>query len=286
HVDEEGADGLALAFRIGHAGEAAEEEIAGVTAHERDVVVIAEQRDHLFTLALPQQPVIDEDAMKLVADRLVDEHGGDGRGDAAAEAADHASLADEMANALDRLRLEGSHGPVAGAARDMAHEVAEQPAALRRVHDLRVEHHAVVAAPVVGADGEGRAVADPDYAKARRQSHDAGAVAHPHLLAVARLPQAIEQDAVAGHLEEGAAELAMIGALHLAAELRAQRLLAVADAEQRHAQLEHDLRRARRFTHRHRGRSARQDDAFGREFRDALRIGVERPDLAVHALLA
>src|SRR5262249_58814576 len=49
---------------------------------------------------------------------------------------------------------------------------------------------------------------------------------------------------------------------------------------------EHDLRRPRRFALGHRGRTARQDDGLRREFRDSVRVGVERPDLAVDALLA
>ena len=63
--------------------------------------------------------------------------------------------------------------------------------------------------------------------------------------AVALAPDAVEQRAVLGDLDEGAAELAMVRALDLAAELGAQGLLAIADAEQRHAHLEGDLRRAR-----------------------------------------
>src|SRR4029453_10866404 len=123
HVDEERADDLALALRVGDAGEAAEEQLAGIAMHQRNVVVVAEQRDDLIALALSHQPVVDEDAMELIADRLVDKHGGDRRIDPAGEAADHAPLSHLTANALDLLQLEGGHGPVAGAARDVAHEV-------------------------------------------------------------------------------------------------------------------------------------------------------------------
>jgi hypothetical protein len=45
----------------------------------------------------------------------------------------------------------------------------------------------------------------------------------PSSLAIALLPQAVEELAAAGDLEEGAAELAMIGRLHLAAGLGAAR---------------------------------------------------------------
>ena len=113
HIDEQPADGLALDLRIGRAGERVEEQLLGLHMHQRDVVVVAEQRDDLLALAEPHQPVIDEHAGELLADRLVDQHGGDRRIDAAREPADHPALADLRADLLDRLALEGAHGPVA-----------------------------------------------------------------------------------------------------------------------------------------------------------------------------
>src|SRR5262249_11950941 len=159
HVDEESADYLALLLRLGDAGQAFEEQTGRVPMDERDVVVVTEQRHHLLALALAQQPVVDEDAVQLVADRFVNKHGSNRGIDAAREAADHAALADLLADARDRLLLKCSHRPVAGATDDMAHEVAEKPATLRRVHDLWMEHDPVVAPPVIGEDGERRAVA-------------------------------------------------------------------------------------------------------------------------------
>src|SRR5215813_6524014 len=62
--------------------------------------------------------------------------------------------------------------------------------------------------------------------------------------------------------------------------------MAVADAEDRHAHLEGDLRRPRRSDLRHRGWAAGEDDGLGREFRDLLRLGVEGHDLAIDPRLA
>ena len=47
HVDEGGADDLALLLGIGDAGELAEEQSRRVAMHERDVVMVAEQRHDL-----------------------------------------------------------------------------------------------------------------------------------------------------------------------------------------------------------------------------------------------
>ena len=55
----------------------------------------------------------------------------------------------------------------------------------------------------------------------------------------------------------------LVGRDDLAAELLVQRLLAVADAEQRQAAVEERLRRARAFRLDHRGRAAGEDDPLG-----------------------
>ena len=99
------------------AGERVEERLARIDMDERDVVVAAKQRDDLLRLAQAQQAVIDEDAGEPVADRLMDQHRGDGGIDAAGEPADHPPLPDLRADRLDRLGAEGAHGPVAGGSR-------------------------------------------------------------------------------------------------------------------------------------------------------------------------
>jgi hypothetical protein len=81
-------------------------------------------------------------------------------------------------------------------------------------------------------------------------------VAHPHRVALALLPHALEQGRIGDHFDLGAAELAVMAALDLAAELGRHGLLAVADAEHRHARLEHALRRPRRGVVGHRLRPA------------------------------
>ena len=193
HVDEHGADGLALGFGIALAGERLQEALAGVDVHERNVEVAAEQRDDLLGLVEAQQAVVDEDAGELVADRLVDQHGGDRAVDAAGQAADDAALADLGADLGDLGGAEVGHAPVARQAGDAAHEVADQLAALRRVRHLGVELHGVELALLVGDGGERRALGDADHLEAGRQPRDAVAVAHPHGVALALLPDAVEQ---------------------------------------------------------------------------------------------
>src|SRR5579862_4025660 len=149
-----------------------------------------------------------------------------------------------------------------------------------------MEHRAVEAALVVGDHGERRAFAHRDDAKAGRQHLDPVAMAHPHLLAAALGPKAVEERALAGDLDEGAAEFAMIGARDPPAELRAHRLLAIADAEHRHAEREDLVGRARRSMLHHRSRAAREDHGLGREGCELRIAHAERMDLSIDAALA
>ena len=180
--------------------------------------------------------------------------------DAAGKAADDVAAADLTADLVDRLAAEQRHRPVAAAARDVVGEIAQQLRALRRVHDLGMEQHAVKPAAVVGDRGVGRRFAGRHGAEAGRQGIDPVAVAHPHLLAPAFRPQAVEQAALVEDVDKGAAEFLMVAQRDPAAELRAHRLHAVADAEHRHAEPEDDLGGARRGGLGQRGGTARQDD--------------------------
>src|SRR5262249_41754630 len=176
-------------------------------------------------------------AGELLADRLVNENRSHRGVDAAGQAANNAALADLGANLLDRLLLEGAHGPIALAAGDLAHEIAQQRCAVRRVPDLEVELGGVEAARLVGDHGDRRVRRGADYAEARRQPGDAVAVAHPHRVALALAPDALEQRRVLGDQHLGAAELAVVPAFDLAAELLRHRPLPLADPDPCHAGL-------------------------------------------------
>src|SRR4051794_20036039 len=123
-----------------------------------------------------------------------------------------------------------------------------------------MELDGVELALLVGDGGERRTLRHADSVEAWRQRGDAVAVAHPHLTAFARLPHSVEKRAGRRHLEERSAELAMIGGLDLAAELRAHGLLAVADAEHRDTVPEEALGRLGTLAFMHARRPTRQDD--------------------------
>ena len=248
--------------------------------------MVPEQVDHGLGLVEPEHAVVDEHAGELVADRFVDQHGGDGGIDAAGKAADHLALADLRADLLDRLLAEGAHGPVAGEPCDLADEIADQFGAVGRVHHFGVEHQPVIFALLVLDHRERRIRRDAGHRKTRRHFGDAVAMAHPDRMFFAHAPGGIEQLACCPDLDIGAAEFAVMAALDLAAELGGHRHLAVADAEHGHAGIEDRLRRARRALFVHGFRAA------GEDHRLRLHLGksgfglLERHDLGIDALLA
>ena len=124
--------------------------------------------------------------------------------------------------------------------------------------------------------------------ESRRQGIDPVAVAHPHRVALARPPHALEQRARRGRLDRGAAELATVRGADPAPQLGAHGLLAVADAEDRHAAREHRPGRARReVVHRRRGSPGQDDRPQVGAGRRQRRFGaIERRDLAIDATFA
>ena len=121
------------------------------------------------------------------------------------------------------------------------------------------------------------------------QYGDPVAVAHPHRILFALAPHAFEQWRVLGDRHFGATEFAMMPALDLATELVRHRLLAVADAEHRHARFIDRFRRERRILIENRRGPAREDDglrlhltesSFGLLVRNDLGIDLFLPDPA------
>ncbi len=286
HVDEQLADGLALDLRVGDAGERRQELRLRLHVDERDVVAVAKQRHHLAAFTEAQQAVIDKHAGELVVDRLMDQHGRDGGVDAARQAADHPAGADLAADFLDRLVPERPHGPVAGAARDVAHEIAQQRGAVGRMRHFEMELGGVEFALLVRDRGDRRVGGRGDGVKALRRLGDPVAMAHPHRIFLALAPHAIEQRAILGHLYFGAAEFAMMAALDLAAKLVRHGLLAIADAEHGQASPVKFRRRQRGVGVKDRGGTAGEDHGPGLHRRKGFARPLERRDLAIDALFA
>ena len=277
---------LRFCFGVFDAVEGGEEAVAFVGVDQRDVVVVAEEGDDLLGLALAHQAGVDEDAGELLADRLVDQDGGDRAVDAAGEAADDLGVADPGADRRDRLVLVGGHGPVAGEAGEVG-EVLQDPGAVHGVVDLGVEHHGVEVAARIGGDREGGAWRGADHREAGGELGDAVAVAHPDLLAAGGEEAGEERIGGRGGGDVGAAELGGVAGFDLAAELGHHGLLAVADAEDGDAEGEDLGRGARAAGVDDRGRAAGEDDGLRAEIGEESGVDpLVGVDLAVDAELA
>jgi hypothetical protein len=245
--------------------------------------LVAEGLHEGLVLAFAEQAVVDEDADELVADGLVDDERRDQRVDAAREAADDLGRSDHLPDLLDLAVDERGDRPVGLEAALAEEEVRQDLQALLRVDDLGVELDAEEPpGPVL--DHRGVSVGGaPGQAEARRDALEPVAMAHPDLLLVFDLgqePRRVED------AQGGEAVLALLRRDDLAAEEVGHELDAIADAEDRDAELEDALVRVRRALAVNALRPAREDE--GRRFRladrgDRRRI---RQDLRVDAELA
>ena len=154
------------------------------------------------------------------------------------------------------------------------------------MNHLGVEHGGVIAALLVGGDRIGRVLRHRIDAKTLGQAGHPVAVAHPDGIAFSGLPDAVEEGAGFADLDVGAAEFSRMPALDPAAELLAERLLAVADGEDRNAAGKDRFGGARAARFRHGGRAAGEDHRPGPQPLERLARLHERVDFAVDARLA
>ena len=264
-VDEGVADDLALLFRIVHAGQQVEEQIGGLNVLEVQIEVFAQVSHDLFAFVLTQHAVVHEDAVELLTDGLVEQHGHHGGIHAAGERADDVAVAHGFAHLLHHAFHEGAHGPVGRDLRHLEEEVADHLRAVFGVMHFGVELQGVDAAFVAAHGGhvEGGGAAGHDEA-GRRRLHLV-AVGHPHAGAFAfgEGGNAVPQGAV-GHLfKVGGAVFAGFGLGEHAAELVGEKLHAVADAEHRHAEFKQALVEAGSVLFAHAGGAAGKNDGVG-----------------------
>ncbi len=152
------------------------------------------------------------------------------------------------------------------------------------MRDLGVELDGVEAARRIGHGDDRRVLAPRGGAEAGGELRHLVAVAHPDRLA--RREAGEEKAGRLLNIDLGAPVLAAVRAAHLAAQDVRHELHAVADAEDRDAEVEELRRRRRRPRREDALRPAGEDDADRREAADLRERQVEGVDLAVDAALA
>ena len=171
------------------------------------------------------------------------------------------------------------------------HEAGDHFLALERMRHFGVELHGVETARFVGHRRDRAGLVAGDDRKAGRHFGDFVAVAHPHVeqavpFSVLPVFDVLEQCRMTTGTDFSVAELTFARAFDLTAQLLGHRLHPVADAEDRHAEFENDLRRfpLKRFVYR--VRSAREDDALRVVGTNEIFADVEGVQFAVNLLLA
>ncbi|MNX29261.1 hypothetical protein D3C86_593940 [compost metagenome] len=235
-----------------------------------------------------QQAVVDEDAGQLVADGFVQQRSNYRRVNAAGQTQQHVVGADLCADVGDGVFSDLRRGPQGFTAADVEDEARQDATALLGVGYFRVELHAVVATVVVEHAGDRAARGAGQNMEVFRHFGDLVTVAHPYVeaeqaVSVDVVFDAVEQTALADHVNAGVTELTQFGTFNLATQLLGHGLHAVADTEDRHAQVENGLRAARAVGFVNRLWAAGEDDAFRSEFADRIFVHVERMQFAVHA---
>ncbi len=291
HLDEGVADDLALPLRVADPGQFAQEQILGVDPDHLHAHVLGEGGHHLVALLVAQQAVVHEHAGELVADGPVQQRRHHRGVHPAGEPQQHLVAAHLLAHRGDGVLDDVVRRPQGLAAADVVDEAGENPRPLAGVGHLGMELHPVVAALVVGHAGQRRVVGLGDHPEAGRHLDDPVTVAHPHVQQAVALGRGVvldilQQPRVAAGAHLGVAVLVVAGGLHPPAELVGHGLHAVADAEHRHAQSEHRLRRPRRLLGGDRLRPAGEDHAPGSELADGRVVHVPGVDLAVDPRLA
>ena len=234
-ADEFLADDLALLFGLCYAREFSKEAVFGVDADQVHIKGMAEDLFDGIRLALAEQSVIDEHADEVIADSFVEQYRGDGAVDAAGEGAEYL-FADELFAVFGDLVLdEAVHLPVAGAAADVVEEVMEDLRAVLGMGDLGMELDGVDAAAFVAHRGGGALSCARGCGEALGRDRDIVAVAHP---ADAFAGNVVKEDVVINGQLDLAVLAAVLGACDRAARHVGDQLTAVADTQQRDAQIE------------------------------------------------
>ena len=179
------------------------------------------------------------------------------------------------------------HVPVAGAAADVVTKRLRMRRALQRVRDLGMELHARRSRaprrpwPAIGQASVEAMSLKPGGSSVTLSPWLIHTLSMPWPSGVRKSSMPSNSARVAARAHLGIAEFAHLAGLDLAAQLPRHGLHAVADAQHRHAQIEHRLRRARRRVFGHRHVAAGQDHAAGAEFAHELVADVVGMDFAV-----
>ena len=276
YLDEIAADDLALGLGIAHAGQVTQELVAGL--HTLDVQAhVLIRLEHVLEFVLAQQARIHEDAVEVLADGPVQQHGGHRRVDAARKPEHDLVVAQFLLQLAHGGLYETLRGPLLPAAADTHDEILQQVRAVGRMVNLGVELDAPGLLALDAERSHAHLLGAGHDLVVSRHGRDRIAVRHPHLRG--RRQAAHQRVTGIAHRKHRTAVLAAGRRLHLAAEGRCEELCAVADPQQGQFALDGRKVGGRGMLVPHGEGTAREDHAPHRSIRH--RNLVEGVDLAI-----
>ena len=232
HLNEITAYYLALLLRVGHSFKVFEELLARVYPNHvkaKTFVIF----HHLSKLVLAQHSMIDEYTSEVLAYRLVQQHGANGRIHTAAETENDTVVAELGFEFLHGCLHKRRRAPLLLAAADAYNEILKQLLALQRVENLRMELDGPKRGFIAGVSSILNIGGRSDHMAVIGNGGNGIAMAHPHLRIILK---SLEQR-IAGikHSEVGTAILTAVGLLDLSAVAVRYELRSVANTKYRQA---------------------------------------------------
>src|SRR3989344_7608910 len=276
-------DDLALLFRVGHPGQTAQEQFRGV--HDMNILecLPAQRRADLRALVLAQKAGVHEHRVQTIADGPV-KHGGRDQRIHAAGDADHdvraSYLPAHLGNYFSSL---SGHAPVLPRLAYAENEILQDLCAVYGMRDLGMELDTVEIPLFREYARVGAIFGGCGARELFRQSAHVVAVGKPDGLFCR---QTFEYPLPRVDLKDLLPEFLFVARLHLAPQKMRQKLFAVANAEDRDAQIEDGLVRHRAAFLQHGRRPAGKNEAVRFQFGDLPVGNVVRHYLRPHSQIA
>ena len=156
NLNKGAADDLPLLLGFGHTFQAFDKKFRGIDHPEIDFEISFVERFDVSALIFAQKAVVDKNAGKLLADRLVQESGRNGGIDPAGETEEDAGFANLGPDVGHRVGDKILGGPVLLRTANPDQEIADHVHAAFGVENLRMKLNAVEAAFRILYAGEGR----------------------------------------------------------------------------------------------------------------------------------
>ena len=243
---------------------------------------VGEYIPHLLKFTLAQESMVHKDAGQLVPNGLGKQRSRHRAVHAAGQSQQDGILSDRFPQQLNLLLCVAAHLPVPGAAANIQQKVLQDAHAVLRMRDLRMKLNAVEFLLFIRHGRDGTGFRPRHGLKAFRQLNHLISMAHPAGVVRLRVRQ---NGAEMIHPDMHQAVFPLFRCGNLSAQHMPHQLHAVANAEDRDAQLKDFLRASRRVRIQHAGRAAAEDDSHGRNLADGFQGRIAGQNLGVNVML-